>query len=103
MRISRVIGKVTLNRRMAEMLPGNYLIVRPYDRGALLGENEGSREETVVTYDNLAARDGDLIGMVEGREASVPFHPAKVPYDAYNACILDEIDFRPVLQREAKR
>jgi microcompartment protein CcmK/EutM len=98
MRISRVIGKVTLNRRMPEIRPGSYLIVRPYDRGALAGRNEGSTEETPVLYDCLAARDGDLVGMVEGREATAPFYPAKVPYDCYNACILDEIDFRPVLE-----
>ncbi len=98
MRISRVIGKVTLNQQMPEIQPGNYLIVRPYDRGALVGRNQGSPEETLVVYDCLAAREGDLVGMTEGREASAPFYPAKVPYDAYNACILDAIDFRPVLE-----
>lgn len=98
MRISRVFGKITLNRRMAELPPGNYLLVRPYDRGALLGQNQGSADETLVLYDCLAARDGDLVGMVEGREATAPFHPAKVPFDCYNACILDSIDFQPVLK-----
>ena len=102
MRISRVIGKVTLNRRMPEIQPGSYLIVRPYDRGALVGRNQGSTEETLVLYDCLAAREGDLVGMVEGREASAPFYPTKVPYDAYNACILDSIDFRPVLELPEK-
>ncbi len=98
MRVSRVIGKVTLNRRMAELQPGSYLIVRPYDRGALVGKNPGSMEESIVVYDILAAREGDLVGMVEGREASMPFRPARVPFDAYNACILDAIDFQPVLE-----
>jgi hypothetical protein len=82
---------------MAELLPGTYLIVRPYDRGALAGKNPGSMEESVIVYDTLAAREGDLVGMVEGREATMPFRPARVPYDAYNACILDAIDFQPVL------
>ena len=102
MRISRVIGKITLNRRMAELQPGNYLLVRPLDRGGLAGRNQGSTEETPVLYDCLAAREGDLIGMVDGREASAPFHPAKVPYDAYNACILEAIDFQPVLALPGK-
>ena len=97
MRIARVIGKVTLNQKMAEVLPGSYLIVRPCNRGTLAGRNEGN-EETVVMYDQLAAREGDLTGMVEGREATAPFHPRKVPYDAYNACILDTVDFEPVLE-----
>jgi hypothetical protein len=50
-----------------------------------------------VLWDCLAAREGDLVGLVEGREAAVPFWPRKVPYDSYNACILDTVDFEPVL------
>jgi ethanolamine utilization protein EutN len=103
MRIARVIGKVTLNRKMVEVLPGNYLIVRPFNRGTLSGANAGSSDETLVLYDPLAAREGHLVGLVEGREASVPFHPDKVPYDAYNACILDTIDFQPVLDSPGKQ
>ena len=96
MRISRVIGKVTLNRQVPELKPGSYLIVRPYNRGSLAGKNDGG-EETLVMYDNLAAREGDLVGLVEGREATAPFFPDKVPYDCYNACILEAVDFRPIL------
>ena len=98
MRIARVIGKITLNQQLAEIQPGSYLVVCPLDRGALMGRTPASPPETLVLYDSLAARDGDRVGMVEGREASAPFYPAKVPYDAYNACILDEIDFQPVLK-----
>ena len=98
MRIARVIGKVTLNRTMPELRPGSYLIVRPYNRGTLLGRNDGN-EETLVLYDELSAREGDLVGLVEGREATAPFWPEKVPYDSYNACILDELDVEPVLEQ----
>jgi microcompartment protein CcmK/EutM len=100
-RIARVIGKVTMNRKMAEVLPGSYLLVRPIDRKALGGAAESS-EETLVLFDNLAAREGDRVGLVEGREASVPFLPDKVPYDSYNACILDTIDFEPVVGAPSK-
>ena len=96
MRIARVIGKVTLNRHMPELVPGSYLIVRPCNRGTLAGDNHGN-DETLVLYDELAAREGDLVGLVEGREATAPFWPKKVPYDSYNACILDDVDFEPVL------
>ena len=96
MRIARVIGKVTLNRQMPDLVPGSYLIVRPCNRGTLAGANEGN-DETLVLYDCLSAREGDLVGLVEGREATAPFYPQKVPYDCYNACILDTIDFRPIL------
>jgi len=95
-RIARVIGKVTLNRKLDEVRPGSYLIVRPFDRGTLRGANDG-KDETLVLYDELAAREGDLVGMVEGREATAPFWPEKAPYDCYNAAILDDVDFEAVL------
>jgi len=95
-RIARVIGKVTLNRQMPELLPGRYLVVRPYSRRDLAGAGPGG-EETLVLYDELSAGEGDLVGLVEGREATAPFWPKKVPYDSYNAAILDDVDFEPVL------
>jgi microcompartment protein CcmK/EutM len=71
-----------------------YLVVRPYNCGSLAGENPGN-EETLVLYDDLGAREGDLVGLVEGREATAPFLPRRVPYDCYNAAILDEVDLGP--------
>ena len=99
MRIARVIGTVTLNCKLAEVLPGRYLLVRTCNRGTLAGVNEGN-DETLVMYDELGARAGDHVGLVEGREATAPFHPNRVPFDSYNACILDEIDFQPILEVE---
>ena len=96
MRIARVIGKVTLNSQLPDLQPGSYLIVRPYDRAALAGAGDGT-DESEVLYDCLSAREGDLVGLVEGREASAPFYPQKVPYNAYNACILEAVNFQPVL------
>lgn len=96
MRISRVIGTVTLNVKLPDLVPGSLLIVRPYSRHALTGENRGN-DETLVMYDELSASEGDLVGMVEGREATAPFWPKKVPYDCYNGAILDSVDFDPLL------
>jgi microcompartment protein CcmK/EutM len=95
-RIARVIGKLTLNQQLPDLRPGSYLVVRTCNRGTLAGRNEGN-DETLVLYDSLGAREGDLVGLVEGREATAPFYPEKVPYDCYNACILDSVNFRPVL------
>lgn len=96
MRIANVIGKLTLVRQLPEVPPGSFLLVRPCNRGTLAGTNAGN-DETVVLYDCLGAREGDRVGLAEGREAANPFHPKKVPFDAYNACILDTVDFEPVL------
>ena len=97
MRIAKVIGKVTMNLSMSEVVPGSFLIVRTFNRGSLVGANEGN-DETVVMYDCLGAGIGEMVGLVEGREATAPFWPTKVPYDAYNACILATVNFRPVLR-----
>ena len=99
MRIARVIGKVTLNRATAEVPPGSLLLVRTCNRGTLAGANDGN-DETLVCYDCLAAREGDLIGLVEGREATAPFYPDKVPFNSYNACILDRLDLTPSLEAD---
>ncbi len=97
MRIAKVIGKVTMSQHMPQVRPGSYLIVRTFNRGTLVGKNDGN-EETLVLYDNLGAGEGDLVGLVEGREATAPFYPDKVPYDSYNACILDSVNFQPILE-----
>ena len=97
MRIARVVGKVTLVRQLSELPAGTYLLVRTLNRGSLAGVNEGNDESEVV-YDSLAAREGDLVGMVEGTEAAAPFWPKKVPFNAYNACILERVNFQPVLE-----
>jgi microcompartment protein CcmK/EutM len=97
MRISKVVGKVTLVRQLRELPAGTYLLVRTLNRGSLAGVNEGNDESEVV-YDSLAAREGDLIGMVEGTEATAPFWPKKVPFNTYNACILERVHFQPVLE-----
>jgi microcompartment protein CcmK/EutM len=95
MRIARVIGKLTMSRTLPDIVPGSYLLVRPCGRKALVGQAESAEE--LVFFDDLGAREDDLCGMVEGLEATRPFLPRKVPFDSYNACILDEVNFRPVL------
>ena len=80
MRIARVIGKVTLNKRNPDLAPARYLLVRTCSRRTLAGLDAGNAE-TLVTYDDLGASAGDLIGLVEGREATAPFLPRRVAYD----------------------
>jgi ethanolamine utilization protein EutN len=47
--------------------------------------------ELLVAYDELGAGTGSRVGVSEGREAAMPFHPDPKPLDAYCACILDRI------------
>jgi len=92
MRVGKVIGRISLNQTYDTLVGGRFLIVAVQDRFALAGEARKT-SETLVVYDHLGAREGDVIAFSESREACMPFYPEKrVPIDAYNAAILDEIE-----------
>lgn len=91
MRIGKVIGRVTLDSVYDTLIGGRFVIAEVQDRFSLAGESRKARE-TVIVYDHLGAAEGDLIAFTESREATMPFYPEKrVPLDAYNAAILDEV------------
>ena len=97
MRIGRIIGTVTLSRRLPELRPGKYVIAEALDDQALAGLAHRARRrspmpESLVVFDELGAGIGQLIAVSEGREACMPFHPNHVPVDAYNAAILDQVE-----------
>jgi len=98
MRIAKVIGIATLNRCINETRPGRYLIAEAFDRTSLVGRSQHVRRaapmpESLVVFDDLGAGVGQIIAVSEGREAAMPFHPDRVCIDAYNAAILDHIEF----------
>ena len=92
MRIGEVIGKVTLNRRHPSLAGASYKLVVPLSWDNLAGRTEESMGETVV-FDELGAGVGSRIALSEGREAAMPFYPEVKPIDAYNAAILDTLDY----------
>ena len=93
MRIGKVTGRLTLNRAYETLVGGRFLIVEVQDRFALAGKTRKT-SESVVCYDHLGASVGDVIAFAESREACMPFYPEKrVPIDAYNAAILDTLEF----------
>ncbi len=91
MRIAEVIGRVTLSRQHPSLKGGRFLVALPMPGEALV-DGSARRGEEVVVFDNLGAGPGSLIGLSEGREAANPFGKARVPIDAYCACLLDRID-----------
>jgi len=97
MRIARVIGNITLGRRLEGFPVGRLVLADPLDAHALEALPEASlREdpapEALVVLDQLNAGVGQLIGVSEGREASMPWWPEKAPVDAYNSAILDTVE-----------
>ena len=92
MRIGDVVGTVTLNRAHPTLGGASFKLVTPLSWQNLAGREEEWLEEIVV-YDELGAGLGSRIALSEGREAAMPFHPDVKPVDAYNAAILDTLDY----------
>lgn len=90
MRIAEVIGTVTLSRCHPAVQGYRWIIGVPYSLRALK-EGAAPDGEDLVILDELGAGNGQQIGVSEGVEASMPFHPNKKPLDAYCACILDVV------------
>jgi ethanolamine utilization protein EutN len=93
MRIADVIGTVTLSRWHPSVAGARWVIGVPLSLKAL-ADNLPADGEDLVIYDELGAGAGHRIGISEGVEAAAPFHPEKKPVDAYNTCIIDQLQVR---------
>lgn len=90
MRVCEVIGSVTLSRAHPAVTGIRMLLAKPFRLADLESHAPPGGEELVVV-DQLGAGAGSIIGISEGREAAMPYHPAKKPIDAYCACIVDRL------------
>jgi len=101
MRIGHVIGRVTLNHFDPPLKGGRWLMVHPVG----VDDLEGACAERPplhagygpVIYDNLGAGDGDIVGYVEGAEATAPFD-GDMPIDAICVAIFDSIHYQPPIE-----
>lgn len=96
MRLGRVIGRVTLSRQDPAFRGARWLVVSPLAREELKkpAEEIVSASPSTVVYDDLGAARGDIIGFVEGAEATAPFDQP-IPIDAYNAAIVENLNYQP--------
>jgi len=92
MRIGDVIGTVTLNRAHPSLTGAIFKLVTPVS-WENLADRWDERLEEIAVYDELGAGLGSRIAISEGREAAMPFHPEIKPIDAYNAAILDTLNY----------
>jgi len=90
MRIAEVIGTVTLSRMHPALEKQRWIIAVPFSLKALQ-QNLAADGEDVIALDELGAGNGQRIGISEGVEAAMPFHPERKPLDAYCAAILDQV------------
>jgi len=98
MRIGHVIGRVTLSHFDASLKGGRWLVVHPVEPREMnracmsrpaLGPGYGP-----VVFDNLGAGEGDIIGYVEGAEATAPFD-FEIPIDAICVAIFESLHYEP--------
>jgi microcompartment protein CcmK/EutM len=96
MRIGHVIGKVTLSIQEEAFRGGRWLVVNPVDTADLNTcidqQPKLSTQSSLVIYDNIGAGEGDIIGFVEGAEATAPFEDP-TPIDAISLAIFDTLKY----------
>jgi ethanolamine utilization protein EutN len=93
MRISQVIGTVTLSRSHPTLVGARLRLIVPLSQDNLRDKSPATADE-LVAWDDLGAGIGDLIATSEGAEAAQPFRPESKPIDVYNAAILDRVEVR---------
>jgi carbon dioxide concentrating mechanism protein CcmL len=97
-RIAQVIGRVTLNVQDPSFKGGRWLLCNPVEAShfntACHTVPPLSKESSLVTYDNIGAGEGDIVGIVEGAEATAPFDYA-IPIDAITVAIFDSLSYQP--------
>lgn len=98
MRIAQVIGRVTLSIHDPACAAGRWLIVSPLETKDLNTACDSpppiSAQPSLVVLDSLGAGEGDIVGIVEGAEATAPF-PHPIPIDAITVALFDRIHYTP--------
>ena len=103
MRLCQVIGRVTLNLQDPSYNGGRWLLANPLDPAQIndaCGKMQPvTSQSTLVTYDNLGAGEGDVVGVVEGAEATAPFD-FPIPIDAITVAIFDTLSYQPPITQK---
>lgn len=97
MRVAQVIGRVTLSLQDPSFKGGRWLMCNPLDAASFNTACETppplSSQSSLVAYDSLGAGDGDIVGIVEGAEATAPFDH-DIPIDAITVAIFDSLSYQ---------
>ena len=98
MRIGQVIGKVVMSQQDAAFKGARWLLVNPLDatqfNTACSAPPELTGHFTTLVLDQLGAGETDIVGFVEGAEATAPFDDP-TPIDAITVAIFDSIHYVP--------
>ena len=98
MRIGQVIGKINVHTDEPSLVGARWLLVNPVDTADLntciANPPKLTKQPTLVIYDDMGAGEGDIIGFVEGAEATAPFDDP-TPIDAISLAIFDTLSYHP--------
>ncbi len=102
MRLARVTGHVTLNRRLEEFPKGALLLCDALDpEGVQRIDADRPRrspmDQSLVVFDELGAGVGSVVAIAEGAEGAMPWWPDRRPVDAYCVAIVDTVHVQPEL------
>jgi microcompartment protein CcmK/EutM len=97
MRLGIVKGNVVLSKVTPVLRGTRFLIVEPVTaenlaKDGIKAEGGGSQ---VVAADQLGPAEGQMIAMVEGREACCPWHPKPAAIDIYCSLVVDSVHYTP--------
>ena len=92
MRIAKIIGSVTLSRSHPTLRGVSLKVGIPLSHKELTSK-VAPAGDAIVIADQLGAGLGSMIALSESMEAAAPYRPDEKPIDAYNAAILDHLDF----------
>ena len=84
--LAEVCGTVVADHKLPELEGAIFRIVQPVDEA---GKSTGAQ---IVAVDNIASRRGDLVYLVKGKEAIIPWKPTDLaPFDAAIVGLVDGI------------
>lgn len=84
--LGRVRGTVVASHKLAELEGAIFRLVEPLD------ERGRATAGLLVAVDNIASRAGDLVYLVKGKEAIMPWSSDMVPIDAAIVGLVDGVE-----------
>jgi ethanolamine utilization protein EutN len=84
--LGKVRGTVVASHKLAELQGAIFRVVEPVD------ENGKATAALLVAVDNVASRVGDLVYLVKGKEAIMPWRSDMVPIDAAIVGLVDGVE-----------
>lgn len=84
--MGKVRGTVVASHKLDELQGATFRIVEPVD------EHGKTTAALLIAVDNIASRVGDLVYLVKGKEAIMPWPSEMVPIDAAIVALVDGVD-----------